>query len=58
MTAELNETRTWIKVCGNTHLEDAKLAVELGANALGFIFSPSPRRITPIDASQIGRAHV
>lgn len=51
MTAQ--ETRTWVKVCGNTNLEDAKLAVELGANALGFIFSPSPRRITPIDASRI-----
>ena len=44
---------TWIKICGNTNLEDAKLAVELGANALGFIFAPSPRRITPIDASRI-----
>jgi phosphoribosylanthranilate isomerase len=44
---------TWIKICGNTNLEHAKLAVELGANALGFIFAPSPRRITPIDASRI-----
>jgi phosphoribosylanthranilate isomerase len=45
--------RPWIKICGNTNLEDAKLAVELGANALGFIFAPSPRRITPIEASRI-----
>ena len=44
---------TWIKICGNTNAEDAKLAVELGANALGFIFAPSPRRISPIDASRI-----
>jgi phosphoribosylanthranilate isomerase len=44
---------TWVKICGNTNLEDAKLAVELGAHALGFIFAPSPRRITPIDASRI-----
>jgi phosphoribosylanthranilate isomerase len=44
---------TWIKICGNTNLEDAKLAVELGANALGFIFAPSPRRISPIEASKI-----
>ena len=45
--------KPWIKICGNTNLEDAKLAVELGANALGFIFAPSPRRITPIEASRI-----
>ncbi len=43
----------WIKICGNTNLEDAKLAVELGADALGFIFSPSPRRISPFEASKI-----
>jgi phosphoribosylanthranilate isomerase len=45
--------KPWIKICGNTNLEDAKLAVELGADALGFIFAPSPRRITPIEASRI-----
>jgi phosphoribosylanthranilate isomerase len=44
---------TWIKICGNTNLEDAKLAADLGADALGFIFAPSPRRISPIDASRI-----
>ena len=47
------ERRPWVKICGNTRLEDAQLAVELGANALGFIFAPSPRRITPIEASRI-----
>ena len=47
----------WIKICGNTNLEDAKLAVELGADALGFIFSPSPRRISPFEAAKI-TAHV
>jgi phosphoribosylanthranilate isomerase len=44
---------TWVKICGNTNLEDARLAAELGANALGFIFAPSPRRISPFEASKI-----
>ncbi len=36
----------WVKICGTTHLDDARLAVQAGANALGFIFAPSPRRVT------------
>lgn len=44
---------TWIKICGTTNLEDAKLAVAAGADALGFIFAESPRRIAPADARAI-----
>lgn len=45
----------WIKICGNTSLADALLAVEAGADALGFVFAPSPRRVTAAQAAEITR---
>ncbi|MGP3231015.1 phosphoribosylanthranilate isomerase [Serratia bockelmannii] len=45
--------RTRVKVCGITHHEDALAALNAGADALGFIFSPSPRQISPEDARSI-----
>jgi len=44
---------TWVKICGNTNLADANAAVAAGADALGFIFAESPRRIAPAEARQI-----
>jgi phosphoribosylanthranilate isomerase len=49
---------TFVKICGITRLGDARQAVLAGANALGFVFAPSPRRVTAAHARAIGaRVH-
>lgn len=44
---------TWIKICGITCVEDALKSIEAGADALGFIFAPSKRRVTQEQAQAI-----
>ena len=47
---------TWIKICATTNLGDAQSSVAAGADALGFIFSPSTRRIEVGSAAEITMA--
>ncbi len=45
-----------VKICGITTVQDAKAAMDLGADAIGVIFARSPRRVTQKLAAQISRA--
>ena len=45
-----------IKICGLTNIDDALAAAALGADALGFVLAPSPRRITPDTVRKITAA--
>jgi phosphoribosylanthranilate isomerase len=48
--------RLWIKICGLTSPEAVAMAVECGADALGFVFhAGSARDLTPARAAELAR---
>jgi phosphoribosylanthranilate isomerase len=43
----------FVKICGVTSEEDALLAVAMGADAVGFVFAPSPRQVAAARVREI-----
>jgi phosphoribosylanthranilate isomerase len=43
----------WIKICGMTTPEAVAAALEAGADAIGFVFAESVRRVTPAQAARL-----
>lgn len=45
----------FIKICGIKHRDALNAAVQAGADAVGFVFAKSPRRVTPDQAAELAR---
>jgi phosphoribosylanthranilate isomerase len=46
----------FVKICGLTNLDDARHALSVGADALGFVLSPSPRQVDPERVAEMVRS--
>lgn len=46
----------WVKICGITSEQAVAAALESGADALGFIFAPSTRRVAPEQAARLAQS--
>ena len=46
---------SWIKICGMTTPEAVQAALDAGADAIGFVFAPSVRQVTPAQARELAR---
>jgi phosphoribosylanthranilate isomerase len=49
----MNEAALWVKICGATTPDAVAGAIAAGADAVGFVFAPSVRRVTPAQAAQL-----
>src|SRR5690349_17432310 len=45
----------WIKICGMTTPDAIETALDVGVDAIGFVFAASPRRLTPEAAARLAR---
>jgi len=45
----------WIKICGLTTEESVASAIDAGADAIGFVFAPSTRKVTAQRAAELSR---
>lgn len=45
----------FVKICGMTDTHAVAAALEAGADAIGFVFAPSVRQVTPAQAAQLAQ---